>query len=319
MTPSHRSETRHSRVRRLGWRGADLASPAPSPRCARYMEPYLYVAPAVLTLLAATLFPFLRAVVLSTQNFSLLRPLSTQFVGLDNYIRAMGDPRFLHSLKVTVLYTSVAVTVELLLGFGVASLVNREFVGKALFRTLFLLPMVISPVAVGLMWRIFFDADAGMVNYFLSFLGIRPRAWLASQSTALWAVVATEIWQWTPFMFLVLLAGLEALPNDPFEAARIDGASWWQVLWHVTLPLIRPVLGLAVLIRAVDAVRAFDLIYVMTSGGPGSATESANYYIYLNAFRFYHVGYASALALLLTMLTTLVSLAAVRRIEHWAG
>lgn len=278
----------------------------------RKLIPYAFIMPAIILLLAITLVPLFMALDLSLKEFNLLYPDRAPFVGLANYIRALSDPRVWHSIKIAGWFTLGGVSIELLFGLAMALLLNRVFWGKSVVRALLLLPMILSPVAVGLIWRIFYDADAGMVNYLLKLLGLPARAWLGLESTALAAVIATDVWQWTPFVFLVLLAGLEALPDEPYEAALSDGASKWQSFWYITLPLLRPVMAVALLIRAIDSLRSFDLIFIMTSGGPGMATETANFLTYLSGFKFYHIGYASTLSVLLTIIVTVLSMLLVR-------
>ncbi|WP_099771537.1 carbohydrate ABC transporter permease [Mesotoga sp. H07.pep.5.3] len=261
-----------------------------------------YVLPAVLVLLAISIYPLIRSITLSLYNYNLLKPDRINFTGLGNYVNAFTDSNFWNALKRTAYFTVFGVSIELILGMLIALLMNRDFRGKGIVRSLMIVPMILSPVAVGLVWRILYDYDAGMVNYFLSFLGVSKHAWLGDQTTALLSLIATDIWQWTSFCFLVCLAGLENIPQEPFEAARIDGASRLQSFRYLTLPFMKPVLTVVFTLRIIDSVKMFDLVFIMTNGGPGRSTETMNFFIYQTAFKFFHIGRASSYAVILTVL-----------------
>lgn len=262
----------------------------------------LYVLPAVLVLLAISIYPLIRSLILSLYNYNLLRPDRIRFIGLENFGNAFSDTNFWNALKRTAYFTLFGVSIELVLGMLIAMLLNRKFVGKGIVRSLMIVPMILSPVAVGLVWRILYDYDAGMVNYFLSFFGVSQLAWLGNQSTALLSLIATDIWQWTSFCFLVCLAGLENIPQEPFEAARIDGANRFQSFRYLTLPFMKPVLLVVFTLRVIDSVKMFDLVFIMTNGGPGRSTETMNFFIYQTAFKFFHIGRASSYAVIITIL-----------------
>jgi multiple sugar transport system permease protein len=270
----------------------------------RRAEPFLFVGPAVLTLLLVGVYPTLTALYTSLTRLDVLTPEKNAFVGLDNYATVANDPRFWDSLAVQARYTAVGVVVEIILGVGIALLLHRSFLGKSVVRALVLAPMILAPVSVGLMWRLFFNADSGMVNYFTSLVGIPPIAWLGSSRTALWAVVAADVWQWTPFVVAIALAGLESLPSEPFEAAAIDGADRLQLFRYVTLPMLAPLLVLTATLRAMDSVRTLDLVFIMTFGGPGVSTQTTNFFVYLTGFFYFHLGLASAIGVLLTIIIT---------------
>lgn len=172
-----------------------------------------------------------------------------------------------------------------------------------------------TPVVVGIIWRLMYNPDLGMLNYFLTLFGFSPVNWTGMPGTALPSVMMADIWEWTPFMALIMLAGLHALPRGPFEAASVDGASWWQTLRYVTLPLLSPAMLVALLIRLMDSFKTFDLIFVLTQGGPGMSTEILNYYTYRYGFKFFHMGYASALSWLLVVVVTIISLILIRTIR----
>lgn len=277
--------------------------------------------PAVAALLVVTFAPFIGAVLLSLGRYELLRPwLGWQFRGFGNFIEVLQDRAFWQSALTTLKFGAVALSGETVLGVAIALFLNREFKGKGAVRTLILAPMIISPVVVGLVWRMLYNADVGMVNYFFRLVGLPAHPWLGDPATALWAVAATDIWQWTPYIVMVALAALESLPLDYFEVAKIEGASFLQTLRYVTLPLIRPVLLVAVIVRTMDLLNTFGTIFVMTNGGPGRVTETLVIYGYKTGFNFFHIGYASAIALVATVFTTIFAISFVNRtVDREAG
>ena len=188
-----------------------------------------------------------------------------------------------------------------------------------LIRTILILPTMMTPVVVGLIWRFMYNPELGMANYLLSFLGLGPFNWLGNRHLAMYAVMFADIWQWTPFMALVMLAGLQALPDEPFEAASIDGASGLQMVRYITLPLLRPTMLVAVLIRLMDAFKSFDLIFVLTGGGPGMTTEVLSFHIYRTGFKFFHMGYAAAMSYVMLVIVVLVSQILIRFLAREEG
>lgn len=259
-----------------------------------------FLAPTILVFLVITIFPLVYSVTLSLHSWRLGSPQPWSFVGLSNFRQAFTiDPYFWTTARVTAIYISVSVVAQLVIGLGVALLLNRQFFGIGLLRTMFLLPTMMTPVVVGVTWRIMYNPDLGFINQILRFIGQDAVNWLGSASVALWAVIAVEVWQWTPFIALIILAGLRSLPVDPFEAALIDGASAWQMFVHIVLPLIKPFVMVALLVRTMDAFKAYDLVFILTEGGPGLSTEILSFYAYRTGFNFFQMGYASALALVL--------------------
>ncbi|MBY5368640.1 carbohydrate ABC transporter permease [Rhizobium leguminosarum] len=245
---------------------------------------------------------------LTLHNISLMRPGQEQFIGLDNYLRLLLDPRGLNALWRTVLFTVLATTIELIIGLFVALLLDREFHGKRIARAIMLVPIVMTPIVVGLTWRFMFDPSSGMANYLLSQLHLGPVDWLGNPNVALFSVMIADIWQWTPFVVLLTMASLEALPGDPQNAARVDGAREWQVLWHITLPALHRALLVVALIRAIDSVKTFDIFYIMTRGGPALSTETLNLYGYISAFTNFDISYALTIAMVLTIFTNVALL-----------
>jgi multiple sugar transport system permease protein len=230
------------------------------------------------------------------------------FIGLGNYIQLFQDERFLHSILVTAFITVVGVSVELVVGFAFAELVFDKMRGQRIIVALMLLPVMIMPVVVGSTWRLLWDTQYGPINQIIGWIIGRPFhfVWLAQTPSALFAIIVTEIWQWTPFMFLVILSGLATLDVELFEAADIDGASAWSKFWHLTLPLIQPILIVALLIRGLDCLKSFDIIFTTTRGGPGTSTETITLYIYTVGYKFFRLGYGAAASFILLILLVVV-------------
>ncbi len=253
-------------------------------------------------LLAAVLaWPALFALWVSLHDYRLTRLRDVRFVGLDHYRALLFDPVFLNAMANTLHFVLAAVALELLLGLGLALALHRLRTGRHLARALVLVPMFVTPIAVGLMFRFLLNPQLGVVPYLLGRLGITVD-WFGP-GLALWSLILIDVWQWTPFMVLMLLAGLEALPRAPFEAARVDGASPWRIFTRITLPLLRPVVLVALVIRGLDAFKVFEYVYAITRGGPGDSTETVQFLIYKVGFRFFRMGEASAMAWLLLLVT----------------
>jgi multiple sugar transport system permease protein len=270
----------------------------------------LFIAPTVGVLLAIVIFPLFFSLVLSFFDWNVIQAEPWSWVGLGNYSTILfQDPYFRTSLTVTVLYLLGTVPLQLVLGLIVALILNR--IGQKIInslRTILVIPAMMTPLIVGIIWRLMYNPDMGMLNYFLSLLHLHPIIWTGMPATALPSVMIADIWEWTPFIALILLAGLQAIPVEPLEGARVDGASGWQTLRFVVLPLLSPVILVAILIRLMDSFKTFDLIFVLTQGGPGMSTEILNYYTYRNGFKFFHMGYASALSWLLVIILNVISM-----------
>lgn len=275
--------------------------------------PYLLIAPTVAVLLALSIYPLFYAVRVSLQTGS----GDAVRWSVANFARLAGDTFFLSALVHTFIYAVVALTFEFLLGLGLAVMLDRPLRGRSLFRSALLIPMMLPPVVVGVVWRLMLNPDFGAVNGTLKGSGVNTAAltWTASPLLAFASVIAVDIWQWTPFMFLVLLAGLQAIPQEPYEAALIDGSSAWQTFRHVTLPLLKPAILIALLLRTMDLLRVFDQIFILTQGGPGSSTEMVSLYIYRTAFRFFDFGYAAAMSFVLLLLTNIISVSYIRLLQ----
>ena len=275
--------------------------------------PYLFPLPAVLAILVLIVAPVLANFVLSLHDWFVGG--SPRFIGLENYQRALGDARFWNGLQNTFYFTLVAVPLQLVLGLGIAVLFNRDFPGKGLARTVILLPMVATPVAIALIWALMFNPSLGVLNYFLESLGLPRSLWVADARLAIPSLVLVDVWQWSPMIALILLAALQGVPAEHYEAARIDGANGWQIFWRITLPGIRSAMAVALILRAIDALKTFDIIYVITEGGPGTASETLNVFAFKTGFQFFHAGYAATLLIFLmfTVLGVAIVLNLLRR------
>jgi multiple sugar transport system permease protein len=254
---------------------------------------------------------------LSFHDWNVIRAGGWSWTGVGNYTTILfQDPYFRTAFKVTIFYLAGTVPLQFGLGLFVALIlhqITRKIIG--FLRTALIIPTIMTPIVVGIIWRLMYNPDLGMLNYFLTLFGFSPVNWTGMPGTALPSVMMADIWEWTPFMALIMLAGLQALPREPFEAAVVDGASSWQTLRYITLPLLSPAMLVALLIRLMDSFKTFDLIFVLTQGGPGMSTEILNYYTYRYGFKFFHLGYASALSWLLVVVVTIISMILIRTIR----
>jgi multiple sugar transport system permease protein len=280
----------------------------------------LAVLPTVILLLAITIFPLLYALSISFFEYYLPRPHLQTFVGVANYVAVLYDLRFWAALKQTGILMGGAISIEFLLGVGIALLIFGEVMEHPIckrFIPILLIPMMVAPVIVGYMWRLLYNVQAGPINYLLSFIGLGPYEWTANTATAIPSIIIADVWQWTPFVALVMLAGLVSLPPELFEAAAVDGASAWQRLIHVTLPLLKRLIAVVLLIRILDTFRLFDTIFILTQGGPGTASETVSFYTYFVGFKYFQIGYAAAMAFLLLVVTVLISMS-IAKVLHRA-
>ena len=281
-------------------------------RTARWV-PFFYVGPAVLLMAAACLYPVLTAFQLAGYDWSMGTPWeSARWVGWDNFVIAFGNERVWSSLWTTLLFAAVCVSAEMALGIALALALEHKVRGMAFFRTLFILPMMIAPIAVGLVWRYMFDAQFGPINAALVLVGLEPKTWLADPTLAFAAIVIADIWQWTPFVFIMMIAALANVDSSVIEASRIDGAGWWQMTFRVKLPMIMHVIAITLMMRLIDAFRVLEVVYVLTFGGPGDSTEILSLHIYKTAFIGQQLGVASAISVLLLVVVALLSWGALR-------
>jgi multiple sugar transport system permease protein len=275
----------------------------------------MFLLPGLLVLLAIVLFPLLFTIRVSFSGWDVVTP-GLSWIGLDNYRSMLADQRFWEALVRLGLMAVSTVLIQYCLGFGLALLVWREIKFRRLFRVLFLVPMMTTPVVMSVIWRTIFHESLGPANDILSWIGSSPVPWLTSSTWAVVSVMIVEIWQWTPFMFLFMLAGLVSLPREPFLAAAIDGAGPIRTFLNVTFPLLAPVSIGALVIRLIEASKIMETVYALTSGGPGTSTETSAYYIYIRGLRDFDIGYASALSItylvIMIVLLTIIVKALVR-------
>ena len=278
------------------------------------LSKYAMVAPSVVLIVSLTIFPILYLLWISLLDWDLQRA-GRAFVGLANYAGALQDRRMWEALAHTLLIMVVAVTAELVLGLVLAEVLAGPLPGKRVVIPLLILPVIMSPIVAGYGWRMLWDTQYGPINQLLGWLLGRPvtLVWLINSKTVYFSLIVTEVWQWTPFMFLALLAGLVAISPEIHEAAAIDGAGRWQRFWQITLPLIRPLMLVALLIRALDVFKIFDTVFSLTFGGPGTFTETITLYVYLLGFRNFRLGYTAAMAVLVLALVSLATTALLRR------
>ena len=277
---------------------------------------YWLIAPAVFLLLLIGLFPLIYSLVVSFQNINLM-DVDKSFQGWLNYELLFEDKRLWESLWHTLIFTVVALPIELILGMLLALLCLERLPGKQIFVALLILPTVISPIVAGAAWRLLFDHRYGPINQMINWFTTEPITilWTVNPSFVYPAILITEVWQWTPFMFLLLLAALGNVDRSQLEAAELDGASYWRTFFKVMLPAIKPVLFIAILIRALDLFRIFDMVWALTQGGPGTRTETISIYAYVQGFKQFETSYTAAIAFLVIILLSVIVIAALRRME----
>jgi multiple sugar transport system permease protein len=261
----------------------------------------VWVAPAMLVLAGLSIYPLLYLIKVSLTG--------ARGFTLAHYARLFQDHLFTVAAGQTLLYAAAALTLEFFLGLALALLVDSLVHGRALVRVSLLAPMLLPPVVAAVIWRLIYNPEFGVLNGMLRQLGVNTAnlTWTSGRTSAMLSVIMVDVWQWTPFLFLLLTAGLQAIPSEPLEAARVDGAGYWRTLVDVILPLLKPTILLALLLRSMDLLRIFDQIFILTQGGPGSATETVSLYIYRTAFRFSNFGYAAAMSFVGLVITTLAA------------
>ena len=277
----------------------------------------LLVLPCASAILILGIFPLVYALRLSFHSWQLPSP-EPQFVGLENYANILRDERFYWAIVRSCFFVVTTVGIQFLLGFTGAFVLSRGVGGLRLIGSLLLAPVMIAPVAVGAIWLPLFDINFGLLNYCLGLIGLGKVEWLATPTNALPCLMLIDIWQWTPFMLLILLAGFQSIPREPLEAARIGGASEWRILRSISLPMLMPVIAIALLLRGIDSFgKFFDTAYLLTRGGPGTSSETLNLYIYEVGFKFFRMGYGAALSftMLLLALVGIVVFFKVFRVE----
>jgi len=277
-----------------------------------------FLLPTVAVLAAISIYPTVYLICTSLTSRSMASATAlAEFIGGHNYLDLLTDPYTFNALKVSGVFTLLTVGISFAIGMGVAYLLSQDFMQRYRFiRIFFIVPMVMAPVVIGLTWRIMLWPDFGIINYLLGIVGFPQKGWLAEANTALYTVIFIDIWEWTPFVILVLLAGFQSLPKDPIEAAYVDGATSWQVFRHVSLPLLKPIILVVLLLRLIQAFQWADTIVVMTNGGPGILTQTVSFYTYQLAFVSFDVGRASAMAVIILIVTILLSTALVKSLRR---
>ena len=273
----------------------------------------LMLAPATILLLGLTIVPFLVSLGFSFTNYALTAPDAISFIGLRNYIALFGSEQFWNATRVTAVFTVGAVAVEMVLGVGIAALLHRETRAVPLLRLLYLLPLAITPVAAVFTFRIMLNPTLGVFNALLKRVDLQPVDWLGTPGMALSSLIMVDVWQWTPFVLLIAAGGLAALDEEPLEAAQMDGAGPLAVFFHHTLPMLFPYLAVALVFRGIDAFKTFDIVFVLTGGGPGIATRTLNLLAYKNGIEFLSMGYAAALSIVMLIVTLVASQSFLRR------
>ncbi|MDF2998225.1 MAG: binding-protein-dependent transport system inner rane component [Xanthobacteraceae bacterium] len=277
---------------------------------------WAFALPGLLTLVVVMGFPLVYALLISLSSLTLLKPALTPFVGFRNFAAVMADPLFWGALWLTVKYSVVTVLGEFVIGLGVAMMLNRTVTMKPVYFAILTIPMAMSPVSVALIWRMLLQPNLGIVNQMMETLGLPRLDWLGSADLALWTMAGIDIWQQTSFVVLILAAGLAALPRDPYEAAEVDGASQLQQFWYITLPMLRPVAMIAVIIQLINEFRTYDLVYVLTKGGPGTSTEMLSFFAYRRAFLGLHLNEGAAAAFILLLIVLGLTIAFFATLER---
>jgi multiple sugar transport system permease protein len=267
---------------------------------------YFFIWPALFVVLAISIFPLIYSLTTSFMSFRLVPPSPPRFNGLDNYISLLTNPRFWHVTMTTSIIAFTSVAIQYVIGFAVALALHAKVPGEKLFRVGFLLPMLIAPVAVALIARQIFNPTQGPLNQFMTFLGFPNLPFLTETHWAIGALITVEVWQWTPFIILMLLAGLATLPDDVYEAASLENASPWRQFWDITFPMMLPISAAVVFIRLIESYKIIDTVFVLTGGGPGISTETLTLFAYQEGFKKFNLGYTSALSFLFLIVITVI-------------
>lgn len=258
----------------------------------------IFLTPCLLFIVCMVLFPLGYNVVMSLFKWSMSATAAPEFLGFGNYLALFRSSRFWSAVGRTLYYALTAVAIETILGIAIAQMLNRHFIGKNVVKTLFLLPIVATPVAVGMIWQLIYEPTIGLGNHLLTSVGFAPLKFLGSSTSALNSLIFIDVWEWTPMVMLMVLAGMVSIPSDPYESAIVDGATSWQRFRHITLPLASPTILVAMLLRLIDAIKTFDIIYATTKGGPGFATETINIFATLTTFQYFTFGEGAAITML---------------------
>lgn len=269
---------------------------------------YIFPLPAVIFVIVLMVFPVCYTFFLSFTDWSLTSGRPLKFVAFESYMEVLKEPRFLEALGRTLYFTFGAIIFEGILGVTIALLLNREFFGKGAIKTVLLLPLVATPVAVGIVWNLFYDPNIGILNWVLSVLNLPPNGFVSDSSTVMPSLILVDVWQWTPMITLMAMAGLAGLSSEPFESAIVDGANSRQVLFKITLPMLMPTILTAIILRSIDALKTYDIIYAMTAGGPGYSSENLNILAFKYSFEYFRMGQSAVMLVFLFILVSAFSL-----------
>jgi multiple sugar transport system permease protein len=295
---------------------AGVSGGNPAPAWSLFVEEHpvlVFTLPAVIVVFVLMVFPVFYTVYMSLHSWFASSLTAPEFIGLQNFKRAFTqDERFRNAIWLTIYFTVLATALQLVLGVALALLLNRPFRGKGFFRSIFLMPMVATPVAIALVWMMMYNPTLGVMNYLVGLIRLGPFKWVSDVHIVIPALAVVDTWEWTPLITLITLAGLATLPLEPYESAVIDGATPVQMFWRITLPLLRPTIIVALLFRSIDCLKTFDIIYVMTAGGPGFASETLNVYTFQVGLFYFHIGYACSLLVILFALVLGVSLVLIK-------
>ena len=263
----------------------------------------LMLVPCIVLLMLLTVYPVFYSIQLSLRDWNLLEgAANSTFVGLKNYRDILSDTIFREDLVTTIKFSTITIIIEFLVGLGLALLLDSDLKGVRFLRILIMVPMVVAPIVIGAIWRLLYHLDRGHINYFLSLIKVGPFAWLSDPDMAFLAVVLVDVWKWAPLVTLMLLAGLQSIPEEIYEAGLVDGAEGWRSFVYLTFPMLKPHIAVAISIRLIDSLKTFDYLWILTAGGPGRVTELLNLYAYRTGLRHYEMGYASALSLIIVVL-----------------
>jgi multiple sugar transport system permease protein len=270
----------------------------------KHFDKTMLVLPAALFLILFSIYPLIFSFRLVFFKWFLNKPNPPSFIGLSNIQNVLLDTRFWNSLRVTLVILLIAVTVETLAGLFLSLLFRDKVYGKRIIISLLMIPIMISPMVIGIIWRFILNPEIGIANYILKMIGLQPLVWLGDIKYALSTIILIDIWQWTPFMFIIFLSGMQGISPNLYEAAEVDGASEWGLIRFITIPMLKPIMYIGILIRSIDSFKMFDLVYILTRGGPVNSTETASLYIYKTGFNFFNMGKASTMSYILLIIMT---------------
>jgi len=280
---------------------------------------WILILPCIIVIFMLSLYPLFFAISESTRYHVLSDPMNQKFIGADNYRKALNDYQVSTATKRTILFTGEALILELLLGLIIALFLNKKFFGQGIVKALLFIPMSCSPLAIGLIWRTMYHPEFGVITFFANFLGFEGTNFLGNRATAMNSLVVFEVWQWAPFVGILILAGLASLSREPFEAAAVDGASKWAIFSRITFPMLVPIIFIAFLLRLLDLIRYYDGIYALTMGGPGTATETLTWFLYKIGFKYMDMGYSAAVAIIFLFIVVILSILSIKQVAKYCN